>query len=151
MSDAELRHYRYIGETEHVMPALATRPRCCQEHNQHAHDGETVTMHFASGEDADPDHPLEAVSVIPQVLLRPGDVILLDVYSGEGRADFEPVDGPAKGLEDMTKAELTSYAAAKGFEIPKGGTKPEILEAVHQAQAEALAAAEGVDTEEANP
>ncbi len=124
-----MRHYRYIGETDVVMPALMGRQRCCQEHNQAPHADERVTMHFLK-EEPDTDAPLEALTVDAHVLLRHGDVILLDEYSGEGRSDFELADAEPVALADMTKAQLLEYAAARDIDVPKGGTNDAIREAI---------------------
>lgn len=75
----DLVHAKYLGGTTVVMPELAGRDRCCQEHNQR----EYIPV--------DPEDP----QLNPHTILQHGDVILLDRFSAEGRADFEIVDASA--------------------------------------------------------
>jgi hypothetical protein len=140
----KMRHYRYIGETDVVMPALMGRDRCCQPDNKAPHADETLTMHFAK-EEPDPEAPLEALAVDAHVLLRHGDVILLDEWSGEGRADFERADAEPVALADMTKAQLLAYAAGKGIDVAKGATNDAIRDAIREAEAQPPA---GDDTDQ---
>ncbi len=69
-------HARYLGDSPVVMPGLAGRDRCCQKANQREGDTDDgIHMH---------------------TLLEHGDVILLDRFSAEGRADFEIVEDEIK-------------------------------------------------------
>jgi hypothetical protein len=133
----ERRHYRYIGETDHVMPDLVGRERCCQEHNQAPHAGESVILHMLDTDGEEEN--LVANAIDPHVLLRPGDVILLDPWSGDGRADFELAESDPIGLDQMTVPQLREHAASKGIEVPKSAPKPQLLATIRAAEASAAA------------
>ncbi|HXF71138.1 MAG TPA: hypothetical protein VNO79_00825 [Actinomycetota bacterium] len=70
----EFVHARYVGTTVVVVPDLAHRGRCCRAENLR------------------PDDPTARPN--PKTVLEPGDVILLDRHSAEGRADFEVLEEP---------------------------------------------------------
>jgi hypothetical protein len=90
MADSELVHARYLGSSPVVMPDLAGRDRCCQQENHRPAE-------------ADED------GLIASTLVRLGDVILLDRYSAEGRADFEVLEdvGPPKTSRSPAKGSKT--------------------------------------------
>ncbi len=116
----ELVHVRYIGQTPLVFPVLATRERCCQEHNANPHEDEDVSMDFLEGETG----RLRSVDVDPVVLVREGDIFLIDRHSS-ARDDLELVnaDGTPKG---PTRADLLAQAEARGIAVPTKATKAEI-------------------------
>jgi hypothetical protein len=68
-------HARYIGDSDQIFPHLKDGPRCCLPENQRE-----ATV------DEDGNLPTNPV------LVKKGDVILLDRYSAEGREDFEIVE-----------------------------------------------------------
>jgi hypothetical protein len=76
-------HARYDGDTPVVMTDLANRDRCCQDENQReeAHEAWVATP------------PDERTGPDPHALLQKGDVIRLQRWSAEGRADFTVLEG----------------------------------------------------------
>jgi len=89
--DQELVHARYLGETTERMPDLEGRDRCCRKENHR------------EGTDWD------------KSVLEPGDVILLDRYSAEGRGDFEIVEDHApktKARKGSTEGDSTETEPA---------------------------------------
>ena len=105
--DRTLVHARYLGDSEVLMPDLARRERCCQAGNLH----EEETNAWLRGDPENGVPPEHGVN--PHVLLRKGDVILLDRYSAQGREDFEILEPEAPGPESR-QPEPEPAAPARG-------------------------------------
>lgn len=126
---AELVHARYLGETTVVMPDLVGRERCCEEANHRTDDPEGKPN--------------------PHAVLEPGDVVLLDRWSVEGRSDFELVDVEPKlagffagegqaldeeELEGLSAKALGERAAELGVEGRSKMNKEQLAAAIAAAE-----------------